>query len=46
MQVDGLSKAKQMIDEGAWAIDIGGMSSRPGASILTPEEEWSRIEDV
>ena len=47
MEVDGvLIKAKQMIDEGAWALDIGGMSSRPGASILTPEEEWSRIEDV
>ena len=47
MEVDGvLIKAKQMIDEGAWALDIGGMSNEPGASILTPEEEWSRIEDV
>lgn len=32
-----------IFDEGAKIIDIGGMSSRPGAAIITPEMEWERI---
>ncbi|MGC6420629.1 MAG: dihydropteroate synthase [Chitinophagales bacterium] len=47
MSIDKIvDKANGMIDEGAWALDIGGMSSRPGASIVSHEEEWSRISDV
>ncbi|MGB1119826.1 MAG: dihydropteroate synthase [Chitinophagales bacterium] len=47
MSIDKIvDKANGMIDEGAWALDIGGMSSRPGASIISHEEEWSRISDV
>lgn len=47
MSIDKIvDKANEMIDEGAWALDIGGMSSRPGASIISHEEEWSRISDV
>lgn len=47
MSIDKIvDKANGMIDEGAWALDIGGMSSRPGASIISHEEEWSRIRDV
>lgn len=47
MSIDQLIvKANEMIAEGAWALDIGGMSSRPGASIISHEEEWSRISDV
>ena len=33
-----------LISEGAHIIDIGGMSSRPGAQIVPPEEEWRRIQ--
>ena len=47
MSIDKLLvKADEMISEGAWALDVGGMSSRPGASIISHEEEWSRISDV
>ena len=40
-----LSKAKQMIEEGASFIDIGGYSSRPGAEDISIEEECSRVLD-
>jgi len=32
------------IEEGADIIDVGGMSSRPGAEITSVEEEWNRVE--
>lgn len=32
--------------EGADILDIGGESSRPGAPLLTADEEWRRIADV
>lgn len=35
--------AKQMVKDGANIIDIGGMSSRPGAEILNSKEELKRI---
>ena len=36
MSIDKLiDKANGMVTEGAWALDIGGMSSRPGASIIS-----------
>lgn len=35
-----------MIEQGAAIIDIGGMSSRPGAKILSIEEEWERLKPV
>ncbi|MEM9545952.1 MAG: dihydropteroate synthase [Bacteroidota bacterium] len=40
---DALEKARGMIEDGATIIDIGGMSSRPGAEIIDPEEEASRV---
>jgi dihydropteroate synthase len=40
---DVLKKNEQMISEGASIIDIGGMSSRPGAGIISEEEELSRV---
>ena len=47
MSIDKLIiKADEMLADGAWALDVGGMSSRPGASIISHEEEWSRISDV
>lgn len=41
-----LQHAERMIEEGAWCIDVGGMSSRPGAEILAPEVELSRVEPI
>lgn len=36
-------RARQMMDEGADMIDIGGYSTRPGADDVTPEEEMDRL---
>ena len=41
-----LLKVEKMIDEGADIIDVGGCSTRPGAEIVSEEEEWNRIVDV
>lgn len=41
-----LAHAERMVAEGADAIDVGGQSTRPGATPLTPEEEWERVEAV
>ena len=38
-----VNKAKQMLDDGASIIDIGGMSSRPGAKIISEQEEADRV---
>lgn len=38
-----LRQAEKMIGEGADIIDLGGMSSRPGADIIPPAEETARI---
>lgn len=38
-----LSQAEKMIREGASIIDIGGMSSRPGAEIIDEKEELDRV---
>lgn len=36
-------QVKKLIDEGASLIDIGGMSSRPGAEIIPVKDELARI---
>lgn len=36
-------RAAQMLEQGAAILDIGGMSSRPGAEIISPQEELSRV---
>lgn len=36
-------RVRQMMDEGADMIDIGGYSSRPGADDVTSEEEMDRL---
>jgi dihydropteroate synthase len=41
-----ISHAQQLVDEGADILDIGGESSRPGAPVLDPEDEWARIAPV
>ena len=38
-----LAHAKQLIDEGADIIDIGGESTRPGAAEVSPHEEIRRV---
>ena len=38
-----LEHAEQMISDGADIIDIGGESTRPGATVVTPEEEIERV---
>src|SRR6185436_453002 len=41
-----LAHAEQMIAEGADIIDVGGESTRPGAVVVSPEEELSRVVPV
>jgi dihydropteroate synthase len=38
-----LNRAEQMLKEGASILDIGGMSTRPGAEIIAVEEELKRV---
>ena len=38
-----VERALQMTEEGADIIDIGAVSTRPGAQMLTPEEEAKRL---
>lgn len=37
------ARVKQMMNEGADMIDIGGYSSRPGADDVSPQEEMERL---
>lgn len=41
-----LARAAQMEEEGADILDVGGQSTRPGYTLLSPQEEWSRLEPV
>lgn len=41
-----IQHAKEMCDQGADYIDIGGDSTRPGSSCVGVEEEWRRIKDI
>ena len=41
-----LEAARQMIDEGALIIDVGGESTRPGAEAVSVEEELERTVEV
>lgn len=41
-----IRKAKQMVKDGADIIDIGGESTRPGSSIVSLEDEISRVVPV
>jgi dihydropteroate synthase len=40
---DLLTRAERMITEGGSILDIGGMSSRPGAAIISESEEMQRV---
>ncbi len=41
-----LDQARRLIAAGAWALDIGAESTRPGATPVAPEDEWRRLEPV
>ena len=38
-----LSRSRELIDEGADIIDIGGESSRPGSDPVSAEDELQRV---
>ena len=43
---EAIRRAKNLIADGADIIDLGGESTRPGATPIGWEEEWGRIEPV
>ena len=43
---EAIRRAKNLITDGADIIDLGGESTRPGATPISWEEEWQRIEPV
>ena len=43
---EAIRRAKNLIADGADIIDLGGESTRPGATPIGWDEEWSRIEPV
>jgi dihydropteroate synthase len=46
MASDAISKIKEMIAQGATIIDIGAVSSRPNALVVSAKEELRRIADI
>lgn len=43
---EALRRAKNLVEEGAEIIDLGGESTRPGATPLSWQDEWTRLEPV
>ncbi len=43
---EAIRRAKNLIEEGADIIDLGGESTRPGATPLPWQDEWARLEPV
>jgi len=41
-----IAHCEQLLAEGVDILDIGGESSRPGAQVLSVEEEWARVAPV
>ena len=39
-------QAEQLREQGADWLDVGGCSTRPGASWPSPDEEWARLDGV
>ena len=46
MADDAIAEIKKMIEEGANIIDIGAVSSRPNAPLVSAEEELERIKGI
>lgn len=40
---DVVSVARGMLADGAWGVDLGAVSTRPGSTPVTLEEEWARL---
>jgi dihydropteroate synthase len=40
---DVVSVASRMLADGAWALDLGAVSTRPGSAPVSEEEEWVRL---
>lgn len=40
---NALHQAERLLAEGAEVIDVGAESTRPGATPISPEEEWTRL---
>jgi len=43
---EAVRRARNMVEDGADFVDLGGESTRPGATPIGWETEWSRIEPV
>jgi len=43
---EAIEKIEKMIEEGADIIDIGGVSSRPNAAVVSTEEELARVKPI
>lgn len=43
---DAVNCALRLEKEGADIIDIGAQSTRPGSTVVSEKEEWSRLEEV
>ncbi len=43
---EAVRRARNLAEEGARIIDLGGESTRPGSTPLTWDEEWARLEPV
>jgi dihydropteroate synthase len=41
---DAVAHAERLIEEGSDLIDVGAESTRPGATTITVEEEWLRLQ--
>lgn len=43
---EAVAVGREMFEQGAWCVDVGGESTRPGAVTVSPEEELDRIAPV
>lgn len=43
---NAMAMAADMIQQGADMLDLGGQSSRPGATKIGPDQEWERIAPI
>lgn len=41
-----IARAHELVAEGAEIVDVGAESTRPGAELLTADEEWARLAEV
>lgn len=43
---DALAQAERLFNDGASIVDVGAESTRPGATPLTADQEWERLDTV